>query len=95
MWLRTHISQVFGIDLPPTTLFSDNQSAIALTKEHQYHARTKHIDIHFHFIRWVIEDGKIRLIYCPTEEMVADALTKALPLTKVKHFANELGLSTD
>ena len=95
LWLRTLISQAFGIHLDATTLFSDNQSAIALTKEHQYHARTKHISIHFHFIRWVIKDGKIRLIYCPTEEMVADALTKVLPSTIVKHFANELGLSTD
>jgi hypothetical protein len=34
----------------------------------------------------------IRLIYCPTEEMVADTLTKALPSPKVKHFARELGL---
>ena len=93
LWLRALISQVFGTHLPPTTLFSDNQSAIALTKEHQYHARTKHIDVRFHFIRWIIEDGKIRLIYCPTEEMVADALTKALPSTKVKHFASELGLA--
>ena len=58
----------------------------------QYHARTKHIDIWFHFICWVIEDGKLRLIYCPTDEMVADALTKALPSTKVKHFADAFGL---
>ena len=93
LWLCTLISQVFGIHLPPTILFSDNQSAIALTKEHQYHARTQHIDVRYHFIRWIIEDGKIQLIYCPTDEMVADALTKALPSTKVKHFANELGLA--
>lgn len=50
LWLRSLISQTFGSTLAPTTLFSDNQSAIALTKEHQYHARTKHINIHFHFI---------------------------------------------
>jgi len=74
------------------TLFSDNQSAIVLTKEHQYHAHTKHIDVCFHFIRWIIKEGKIWLIYCPTEEMVADTLTKALPSTKVKHFAKELSL---
>ena len=50
LWLRALISQLFSVTLAPTTLFSDNQSAIALAKEHQYHARTKHIDIQFHFI---------------------------------------------
>ena len=94
LWLRSLIFQLFDIPLPTTTLFSDNQSAIALTKEHQYHARTKHIDVRYHFIRWIVEDGKIRLIYCPTDEMVADTLTKALPSAKVKHFATALGLVT-
>ena len=92
LWLRSLIFQLFGTSLTATTLFSDNQSAIALTKEHQYHARTKHIDVRYHFIRWIVEEGKIRLIYCPTDEMVADTLTKALPSAKVKHFAGALGL---
>jgi hypothetical protein len=93
LWLRSLITQLFDVSLEPTTLFSDNQSAIALTKDHQYHPRTKHIDIRFHFIRWIIEQGSIRLIYCPTEDMLADTLTKALPSPKVKHFAVELGLA--
>jgi len=92
LWLHSLLSQLFDMDLKPTTLFSDNQSAIALTKDHQYHARTKHIDIRFHFICWIIENGSLRLVYCPTNDMVADALTKALPSPKVKHFAKELGL---
>ena len=92
LWLRSLLSQLFNINLNATTLFSDNQSAIALTKDHQYHARTKHIDIRFHFIRWIVENGSLRLIYCPTGDMVADTLTKALPSPKVKHFASELGL---
>jgi hypothetical protein len=53
LWLRSLITQLFDITLNATTLFSDNQSAIALTKDHQYHARTKHIDVRFHFIRWL------------------------------------------
>ena len=62
-------------------------------KDHQYHPRTKHIDIRFHFIRWIIENGSLYLIYRPTEDMLADTLTKALPSPKVKHFAAELGLA--
>jgi hypothetical protein len=38
LWLHSLIYQLFSKALPATTLFSDNQSAIALTKEHQYHA---------------------------------------------------------
>ena len=94
LWLRSLITQIFGAMDGPTTLFSDNQSAIALSKEHRYHARTKHIDIRYHFIRWIIEEGSIRLIYCPTDNMVADTFTKALPSAKVKHFATALGLAT-
>ena len=92
LWLRSLLSQLFNTTLEPTTLFSDNQSAIALTKDHQFHARTKHIDVRFHFICWIIENGSLRLVYCPTNDMVADVLTKALPSPKVKHFAKELGL---
>jgi hypothetical protein len=92
LWLRTFISAVFGEIAGPTTIFSDNQSAIALTKDHQYHARTKHIDVRYHFIRWVIQEGKVTLKYCPTNDMLADPFTKALPSAKVKQFANALGL---
>ena len=50
LWLCSLLSQLFNIILDSTTLFSNNQSAIQLMKDHQYHARTKHIDIQFHFI---------------------------------------------
>jgi hypothetical protein len=92
LWLLSLLSEVFRGFRDATTLFSDNQAAIALTRDHQYHARTKHIDVRYHWIRWVIEQGSLRLVYCPTDDMVADALTKALPSAKVKHFAAGLGL---
>ena len=94
LWLRSLITEVFSPVEGPVMLFSDNQSAIVLAKDHQYHAHTKHIDIRFHFIRWVIDDGKLHLIFCPTNDMVTDSLTKALLSPKVKHFAAELGLHT-
>jgi hypothetical protein len=92
LWLRSLISEVFRTLQEPTTLFSDNQAAIALTRDHQYHARTKHINVRYHWIHWVVEQGDIKVIYCPTDDMVTDALTKALPSAKVKHFATGLRL---
>jgi hypothetical protein len=88
LWLQSLIQQLFNTALSSTTLLSDNQSAIALTKYHKYHVWTKHIDDHF--IRWIIEQGSIQLICCPSDEMIA---TKALPSVKVKHFAAEFGLA--
>jgi hypothetical protein len=61
-------------------------------KDGHYHAHTKHSDIHYHFIRYIIEAETIKLIYCPTDEMTADTLTKALPNVKAKNFATALGL---
>src|SRR5713101_2054527 len=50
-WLWSLISEIFRAISEPTTLFSNNQSAIALTQDHQYHAHSKHIDIQYHFIQ--------------------------------------------
>ena len=94
LWLKSLISQIFGPITYTIDLLCDNQSAIALTQDHQYHAHSKHIDIRFHFIRWVVDNGTLHLTYCPTGDMVADVLTKVLPSAKVKHFVARLGLCT-
>ena len=94
VWLRRLFGDIFQAPTEPTTIFSDNQSAIALAHSGQYHARTKHIDIRYHFIRYIIEASSIKLIYIPTNQQTADTLTKALPSTKAKHFATEMGLRT-
>jgi hypothetical protein len=94
LWLCSLISEVFGALQEPTTLFSDNQAAIALMCDHQCHTWTKHINVQYHWIHWVIEQGAIKVIYCPTDDMVANVLTKALPSAKVKHFTTGIRLCT-
>lgn len=93
IWIRRLLGEVFRPLSEPTTLYSASQSAIALTEDGHYHARTKHIDIRYHFIHYVIDASHIHLIYCATNDQTADALTKALPSFKAKHFAVAMGLT--
>ena len=55
-------------------------------KNPEYHARTKHIDIKFHFIQDKIKNCEIKLEYCPSEDVIADMLTKPLGRVKYKRF---------
>jgi hypothetical protein len=55
-------------------------------------ARTKHIDLRYHYVRDAIESGRISLSYVHTNDQVADALTKALPRVKLERFRGRMGL---
>ena len=67
----------YGSD-KPTDLFTDNQSALALSKNPVSHARAKHIDMHHHFVCDAIQDNVVWVQHIPMEDMTADSLTKAL-----------------
>eukprot|EP00253_Pinus_taeda_P014642 PITA_14642 len=66
----------------PTTLWCDNQSAIQLGKDPVQHQRSKHIELHMHFIRKLIHDHVLEVQYCSTDDQVADIFTKALTEAK-------------
>jgi hypothetical protein len=78
--------------MSPTLIYEDNQSSIALAKNPVHHVRSKHIDIQFHFIRDKVSSGEIELVYTPTDEMVADAMTKPLAAPKFTKYVEKLGL---
>ena len=79
-WLRTFQSELgYKVD-QPTPLCSDNQGAIFIALQPVFSRRTKHINIMFHYIKEYIEDNQAYLYYINTDDMVADALTKALAL---------------
>jgi len=94
IWFCHLVGEIFRPLEHTITLYSDNQSSIALTHtQGQFHTHTKHIDIWYHYIRYIIDKGDIQLIYChPMEDMTADILMKALPSRKAKHFTHTLGL---
>jgi hypothetical protein len=94
LWFTKLFTELKRPDYGPTILYSDNQGAIALAHNPLYHARTKHIDIQVHFIRECVSNDQIELQYCPTDDMVADVLTKALGREKHWRFMRMIGMET-
>ena len=75
-----------------TVLHCNNQSAIKLATDNNYHTCTKHLDQHFHFIHNLNAQSVIKLSYCPTDNMVTNILTKALSKWKVVAHSASLSL---
>jgi hypothetical protein len=76
MFLRQLLPTIGSPLTGPTSTFEDNESCIALASNDMTTSKSKHIDIKYHYIRDLIKQGSIRLIWCPTDEMLADILTK-------------------
>jgi Reverse transcriptase (RNA-dependent DNA polymerase)/gag-polypeptide of LTR copia-type/Zinc knuckle len=91
-WIRAFMSEIDSAYEGAVPLACDNQSAIAMTKDARYHARTKHIDIRYHYIREQVESDRLAISYVPSEENVADIFTKALPRVQFEYLVRCLGL---
>ena len=93
IWLRRLLSDVgFGGD-DPTVLYEDNNGAIDLSKNPKYHNRTKHIDIAYHFTRERVLSNELSVQYCPTNDMLADVLTKGVGRVQFEKFRDLMGVS--
>ena len=76
----------------PVVIYCDNISSILLANNLVYHARTKHIEVHYHFIRENVLAKEIDLIHVSTEDQVANIFTKALGTDKLRKFRKMLGV---
>ena len=92
IWLRNLLKDINILQPGATTLYEDNQGAIALSKNPKNHPRTKHIDIKYHYVRETVENNFINLLYCPTADMLADVMTKGLPKYSFEKFRESMGV---
>ena len=76
----------------PTVIYEDNQSAIALAQNAQFHKRMKHIDRRQHFAREKVSDRVIETKYCRSDCMLADMLTKGLSGTVFETVRKTAGI---
>jgi hypothetical protein len=91
VWLRKLLKDL-GINAGTVNIMADNQSAIKLTKNPIASARSKHIDVVYHFARERVARKEVLFEYVPTSQMVADALTKAVPEAKFLYCREHMGV---
>ncbi|MCO5598453.1 hypothetical protein L7F22_052548 [Adiantum nelumboides] len=92
VWLRCLMVDLgVGHDIA-NTIYTDSQSALAVARSPIFHARTKHIEVHYHYVRDRISAGDISLAYVPKQDNLADLFTKALSHEKLEAFRKALGL---
>jgi len=92
VWLTKLFSELFEHMLDNTVIFCDNQSGIHLSKNLVFHNHSKHIDIRYHFIWNMVQQGAIRLQHIRTDEQVTNILTKPLGKVKFLSFRERFGV---
>lgn len=94
IWLRQLLKDLKFEQQNGTVIRVDNQAAIKLSLNPEFHNRSKHIDIRFHFLRDEVQKGKVVYTYVSTTENPADALTKGLGGPSLENCLTRLNLST-
>jgi hypothetical protein len=92
VWLRRILGNIGLEQVTSTVIYCDNNSAIKLSKNPVLHGRSKHIDVRFHFLRDLTRDGVVELVYCNTQEQIADIMTKPLKLEAFLKLRDKLGM---
>lgn len=91
-WI-TYILKDIGVSLlSPPVMLTDNLSALHLTANPVLHARTKHIELDYHFVREKVVQGAMITKFVPSAEQVADVFTKALTKSQFCFMRSKLGV---
>jgi hypothetical protein len=92
VWLQRLLNDMSHTKKYPTPIFYDNTSTIALSKNHVFHKKSKHIDTRFHFIRKLVNNGEIFLQFCGSGDQLADIFTKPLGKNAFDFQRQHLGI---
>jgi histone deacetylase 1/2 len=87
-WITSLLNEL-NIEIE-TTIFCDNQAAIAISKNDIHHSRTKHIDIKHHHVRHHLSENLFKIEWISTTEQQADILTKPLGPISFNYLKNKI-----
>ena len=91
-WFKSILNELGLISPHSPTLWCDNIGATYLTSNPKFHARTKHIEIDFHFVRDQVYNKELIVQFISSKDQLADALTKPLPPIKFRQVLLNLNV---
>lgn len=92
LWLRNLLSELHIRPRSSLPLHVNNEGAEALAKNPEHHVRTKHIDTRHHFVRECVKNNWITVYHVPTQDMLADMLTKPLARVMLERNRESFGV---
>ena len=92
VWMRRVLKDLMQQQDQSTTIYCDSKSTIALSKNHVFHKRTKHIDTRYHFIRELVNNGEISLEHCRSKDHLVGIFTKALPQEQFEYLRDQMNI---
>lgn len=91
-WLRNLLLELHVPITKATIVYCDNISAMYLSDIPVQHQRTKHVEIDIHFVRELVQIGRIRVLHVPSDHQYADIFTKGLPKQLFQRFKSSLSV---
>ena len=91
-WIQKLLGKLKILHPPMARLWCDNIGAKYLSANLVFHARTKHIEIDFQFVRERVAQGLLDIIFIPSADQLADGFTKPISLPKLIQFRSNLNL---
>ena len=92
LWLQKLLRDLQMEEEEATEISVDNQAAIAISHNPVFHGKTKHFNIKLYFLREVQKNGEVKLIYCKSENQLADLFTKPLPVSRFEFLRQRIGV---
>ncbi|KAG5868268.1 hypothetical protein JTB14_028507 [Gonioctena quinquepunctata] len=92
VWLKRLFEEIIVLRAVPT-LMVDNEAAMKLAENPEYHRRTKHIHIRHFFVRELVLDSSIQVKKVSSEDQLADIMTKPLFKPRLQMLRNAMGLT--
>ena len=92
IWIQILLKELRVSSPSAATLWCDNLGATYLSANPVFHARTKHIEVDYHFVRERVAQKLLNIQFVSTHDQVADGFTKALSVQKVQEFCRNLNL---